>query len=184
MRRFILLFTLILTVASTSLSTTIHVPGDQPTIQTGLNTAVEDDRVLVAAGTYYENIVWPAVNGIKLIGSGQEDCVIDGDSLASVIRFEEELGGIIDTTTVVAGFTIQNGNAQDGYPQWSGGGTGKTTAEMQDVTTYNDLATEGLDEPWDFVGDPYDDSGEEDIWDIDSELNGGYPFLNWQELSE
>lgn len=51
--------------------------------------------------------------------------------------------------------------------------TGKTTAEMQDVATYTDTATTGLDNPWDFVGDPNDDTGTENIWDI----NTGYPFL-------
>ena len=101
---------------------TIHVPNDQPTIQTGLDTAVEGDTVLVASGTYYENIIWPEVNGIKLIGSGQEDCIIDGDSLGSVIRFDEGLGGIVDETTLVIGFTIRNGYAQGSYPDYYGGG--------------------------------------------------------------
>jgi len=61
----------------------------------------------------------------------------------------------------------------------SDGGTGKTTAEMKDVATYTDTDTEGLEEPWDFVGDPYDDESDEDIWDIDDneEINDGYPFL-------
>jgi hypothetical protein len=95
-------------------ATTIHVPDDQPAIQSALNVAVEGDTVLAAAGTYYENIIWPAVNGIKLIGSGEEDCIIDGDELGSVIRFEEELGGIIDSTTLVTGFAIQDGFAQHG----------------------------------------------------------------------
>jgi len=56
-----------------------------------------------------ENIVWSATNGIKLIGSGEDDCFIDGNQEGSVIRFEEDLGGIIDSTTLITGFTIQNG---------------------------------------------------------------------------
>lgn len=69
---------------------------------------------------------------------------------------------------------------------WSEGGTGKTTAEMKDVSTFTDIDTEGLENPWDFVGDPNDDDGDEDIWDIDDEeeLNDGYPFLFWEVLSE
>ncbi len=58
----------------------------------------------------------------------------------------------------------------------SDGGIGKTTAEMKDVSTYTDTSTEGLDEPWDFVGNPNDDQGDEEIWDIDTEVNDGYPF--------
>jgi len=62
-------------------------------------------------------------NGIKLIGSGEGDCFIDGGSLASVIRFEEDLGGIIDSTTLITGFTIQNGYAQQSdWLNFDGGG--------------------------------------------------------------
>ncbi|MGE5303950.1 MAG: hypothetical protein ACM3TN_11595, partial [Alphaproteobacteria bacterium] len=35
---------------------TIHVPADQPTIQAAINSAVNSDTVLVAPGTYVENI--------------------------------------------------------------------------------------------------------------------------------
>ncbi|MFP4002117.1 MAG: InlB B-repeat-containing protein, partial [Thermoplasmata archaeon] len=58
-------------------------------------------------------------------------------------------------------------------------GTNKTTEEMKDVATYTDTDTEGLNETWDFVGNPYDDKDDKDIWDIDEEINDGYPFLVW-----
>ena len=90
---------------------TILVPQDYSTIQAGIDAAFEGDTVLVSAGTYYENIIWASTNGIKLIGSGEDDCFIDGNQQESVIRFEEDLGGIIDSTTLIAGFTIQNGLA-------------------------------------------------------------------------
>jgi GLUG motif-containing protein len=59
----------------------------------------------------------------------------------------------------------------------SAGGTGKTTEEMRKITTFTDISTIGLDSPWDFIGDPFDDSGYYDYWDIDSDINNGYPFL-------
>jgi len=59
----------------------------------------------------------------------------------------------------------------------SSGGTGKTTIEMKDVATYTSLETIGLEEPWDFIGNPFDDNGNEDYWDINDEINNGYPYL-------
>ena len=50
----------------------------------------------------------------------------------------------------------------------SGGGTGKTTAEMQKQNTF-------MEAGWDFVGQP---DGPHDIWAIP--IGGGYPLLCWQ----
>jgi len=86
------------------------------TIQTAIDSSSNGDTVLVAAGTYVENLIWPNTNGIKLIGSGQDDCIIDGNQQASVISlwFQGNLGGIIDTTTLISGFTVTNGISDDG----------------------------------------------------------------------
>ncbi|MBN2790614.1 MAG: hypothetical protein JXR69_10535 [Candidatus Delongbacteria bacterium] len=63
----------------------------------------------------------------------------------------------------------------------SGGtATGKSTAEMQDVSTYTATATVGLTTPWDFVGDPNDDVAADDYWNIHASLNGGYPYFEWE----
>jgi len=49
---------------------------------------------------------------------------------------------------------------------------------MKNVRTYTDVAWgEGLSSAWDFVGNPYGDAGNADIWGIDPDVNGGYPFL-------
>ena len=81
----------------------------------------------------------------------------------------------------------QNGTITDSFwdKQSSGlstsfGGTGKTTAEMKDVATYTQLPTAGLAEPWDFVGNPNNDVGSDNIWTISSNSNSGYPCLAWQ----
>ncbi len=120
---------------------TLLVPSEYSTIQAAIDAAVEGDSVLVSAGTYYENIVWAATNGIKLIGSGEDDCIIDGKYIKCVIRFEEELGGIIDATTLITGFTIQNGFA----PSYNSGGGGgihlyQSSPTLTDVTISNNKA--------------------------------------------
>jgi len=62
----------------------------------------------------------------------------------------------------------------------SAAGTGKTTENMKNVRTYTDNTwSVGLTTPWDFVGNPYDDNGNEDIWNINPAINNGYPFLSF-----
>ena len=107
-------------LATNSQANVIHVPGDQQTIQAGLDAASSGDTVLVAAGTYYENILWPELNGIRLFGAGMNACIIDGSNQGSVMRFDSI--DIIDTLTAVRGFTLTNGNALPPWPESQGGG--------------------------------------------------------------
>ncbi|MDD4985328.1 MAG: GLUG motif-containing protein [Dehalococcoidales bacterium] len=59
----------------------------------------------------------------------------------------------------------------------SAGATGKTTAEMKDIDTYTNLATEGLTEAWDMVNvAAYID----ETWYIDDSYS--YPKLGWEPL--
>lgn len=86
---------------------TILVPGDYPTIQEGLNAAQTGDTVLVAPGTYVENIVWPSLDGIVLISEeGADTTIIDGNGSGRVITFPNFA---FTQTTTIFGFTIQNG---------------------------------------------------------------------------
>ena len=54
--RYFALVLILLVLVSTLHALTIHVPADEPTIQDGLDVAVGGDTVLVAPGTYVENI--------------------------------------------------------------------------------------------------------------------------------
>ena len=87
------------------------------------------------------------------------------------------VGGLVGENTG----TVSNSfwDKQTSGKSTSAGGTGKTTEEMKNVRTYTDLDwSEGLEAPvWDFVGNPYDDTANEDIWNIHLVVNNGYPVL-------
>ncbi len=57
MKYFIILSCFLIITCITVSAQIIHVPGDQPTIQAGINAAQNGDMVLVAEGTYYENVL-------------------------------------------------------------------------------------------------------------------------------
>src|SRR6266498_3696267 len=66
---------------------TIIVPSDQPTIQSAINVATDGDRVLVAPGTYFENINFGKKAITVTSESGPQDTIIDGGSADSVVFF-------------------------------------------------------------------------------------------------
>ena len=115
------------------------MPGDYPTIQEGLNAASSGDTVLVAPGTYTENIVWPLVDGIRLFSElGADTTVVDGSSAGSVVYFSGM--AVIDTTTVIRGLTIQNGSGVE-----YGGGINlvNSSPKIEDNIVENNSATRG-----------------------------------------
>lgn len=98
------------------LAITIHVPDDQPTIQQGIDAAIDGDTVLVAPGTYFENINFKGKAIVVRSADGWTQTTIDGMGQGSVVRFESGE----DSTSVLEGFTIQGGNAD--FPGFVGGG--------------------------------------------------------------
>ncbi len=89
-------------------ATIIYVPGDYPTIQQGINAASPGDTVLVAAGTYYENI--QMAEGVNLIGSGMDNTIIDGGGLTDVIK------ALNINSFLIEGFSIRNSNQGGSTP--------------------------------------------------------------------
>ena len=105
-------------------ATIINVPADQPTIQEGINVAVDGDTVLVQPNTYFENINYNGKNiSVASLFLTTQDTsyisqtVIDGNQSGCVVTFENGE----DSTAVFCGFTITNGLGEYGYPGHSGG---------------------------------------------------------------
>ena len=113
MRTFLLSASIIF-LAHIVLAGIIHVPANYPSIQAGLNTAIEGDTVLVQPGTYVENIVWPEEHGIRLIAAGDTtNTIIDGNYSGSVIEFPGSV--FYNSTTLIKGFTITHGSSSGIY---------------------------------------------------------------------
>ncbi len=80
----------------------IHVPGDFPTIQEGIDACGEGDTVMVADGIYYENVI---INmPISLIGENRDNTIIDGSGTGDVVFIEASY-------VVMRSFTITNGGS-------------------------------------------------------------------------
>jgi parallel beta-helix repeat protein len=94
---------------------TINVPADQPTIQAAINAAKNGGTVLVAPGTYVENINFSGKAITVKSSGGNKVTVIDGGGLNPVVTFATNEG----PKSRLQGFTIQNGVANGGY---GGGG--------------------------------------------------------------
>ncbi len=96
---------LLLLCASPALARTIRqVPGDYGTIQAAIDAAQDGDTIEVAAGTYYENLVWEN-KSIDLVGAGADLTIIDGSSAAGSCL---AITNVPDTGSV-EGFTFTGG---------------------------------------------------------------------------
>ena len=89
------------------LAATIHIPGDQPTIQAGIEAAEAGDLVLVSPDTYVENIDFLGKAITVRSVEGARSTIIDGNASGSVVTFDsgETAGSVLD------GFVIRNGDS-------------------------------------------------------------------------
>jgi len=113
----VILMVLVFRTGTEVFATTINIPADQPTIQAGIDAAIDGDSVMVAPGTYLENI---NLSGKRIVLTSRyaldadpeiiHNTVINGGSprhhdTASVVLIINGEG----RQTVVQGFTITGG---------------------------------------------------------------------------
>jgi hypothetical protein len=96
----------------------IRVPSEQPTIRSAINVATAGDTVLVAPGTYVENINFGGKAITVTSEGGPEVTIIDGgNDFAPVVRFISGEG----RGSALNGFTLQNGRVGVDSPVKGGG---------------------------------------------------------------
>ena len=88
-------------------ASTISVPGDQPTIEAGVNVAAPGDTVVIACGVYYEHDIVVVVDICLRSETGEPDCVvIDAQQNGRVFSLQG-----LSAASELAGLTITNGLA-------------------------------------------------------------------------
>lgn len=107
---------LLLLAPSSPLADILHVPGDYPTIQAGIDAAVYGDVVMVAADEYFEEITLKA--GVVVQGAGEGLSIINGGgNSGDVVR---AIGNDITSSARFTGFTVTGAISGGGMP--GGGG--------------------------------------------------------------
>ncbi|MBN1826956.1 MAG: right-handed parallel beta-helix repeat-containing protein [Candidatus Eisenbacteria bacterium] len=94
--------------ATAALAVTHQVPTTFNTIQAAVNAASSGDVVVVASGTYAENL--SIKSGVEVIGAGPDFTILDGGAQASTVFFPYG----VNQNTRIEGFTIRNGKNQKG----------------------------------------------------------------------
>jgi hypothetical protein len=84
----------------------INVPGDQPTIQDAINVAVDGDEVVVAPGTYFEQINLLGKPITVRSSGGLDVTTIDGGGAGDVVTCANSE----DPETVLQGFSVTGGD--------------------------------------------------------------------------
>ena len=124
-----------------SASSVLNVPGDYPTIQAAINASSNGDTVLVAPGTYFENVTFSGKLITVQSAQGPSVTTIDGGGVAPVVNFSNAE----TSAAVLQGFTLQHGNAPFAYG-YEGAGVHITSASptiLGNVITANTACGDG-----------------------------------------
>ena len=161
-------------ISSFSLTAQIlNVPGDYPTIQAGINAAVNGNVVLVAEGTYYENInfMGKAITVASRYHLDGKESHIRKTIINGSQPVDPDYGSVVifasgeDTNSVLCGFTITGGsgtlNINPGFPPIRRGGGiffGASGAKI----THNIITNNKV---------------ENEVWCFGAGLSSGPPFI-------
>jgi predicted outer membrane repeat protein len=112
------LLALVLTAPGVALGTTLNVPAEYDSIQAAIDSSTDGDTILVQPGTYTEIVNYSGKNvvvGSLFLTTGDtaymDSTIIDGNANGrSVVVFRTEE----DSSAVLTGFTIRNGDTDYG----------------------------------------------------------------------
>ena len=129
----------------------------------------------VNGGTVSNSYADGTVNGNNVVGGlvGRNEGVVSKCYSTGTVAGDEHAGGLVGQNLYgVVSDSVWD--TQTSGQSTSDGGTGKTTAEMKDFTTF-------LDAGWDIFGvDHSYDRNTGYVWNIVDDLT--YPFLGWQPV--
>ena len=111
---------LALSCFSAAAQKTIHVPADVPTVQGGINAASTGDTVLIAPGTYHENLDFLGKAITVTSSGGPATTIINGSFKAPVVTFQSQE----TRASILSNLTLEEGNSTldfSGNPLTSGG---------------------------------------------------------------
>jgi Right handed beta helix region len=122
-----------------ALATTRRVPADHPTIQAAINASANGDTVLIAPGTYTENINF-AGKAIRVTSEGgPQVTIIDGNQIATVVTFNSGEG----LSSELSGLTLQNGAPRFGIGNGGGVNIQNSSPTITNNIVVNNSASEG-----------------------------------------
>ena len=160
--RAVAVFLLSLLVLRAEAQKTIHIPADQPTIQAGINAASNGDTVLVAPGTYYENIDFKGKAITVTSSDGAAKTILDGGGKGPAVTLKTGE----PRTAVLSNMTIQHGGNFQSYTQSTGvflEAAGGIYIYSSSPSLLNNIVTQN------------------NCWDI--ETNGAAPLIQGNEIS-